>query len=171
LTAGFRWPQTWPTLMKLGARQILGVVFALATVAGSACGSSTPSSTSNSSPAASTSPAGGGKLDSQVAMPNGFPADVPIYPGARLTSAGSFTSNGTTTWGMEWETLDGVDTVQAFYTAKLAEGDWTLSFSGSSNGNFSAIFNRKSSSTVGGILGVDGSSGITKISLALTNGG
>jgi hypothetical protein len=46
-----------------------------------------------------------------------------------------------------------------------------LSFSGSTNGNYSAIFNRKSSSNVGGILGVDPSSGFTKISLALTNAG
>ena len=103
-------------------------------------------------------------------MPSGFPADFPIYPGARLTSATTSTSNGATDWGMEWETLDGVDKVQAFYAAKLAQGDWTLSFSGSTNGNYSAIFVRKSSSTAGGILGVDTSSGITKISLVLTNG-
>jgi hypothetical protein len=72
---------------------------------------------------------------------------------------------------MEWQTLDGVDKVQAFYTAKLATGDWSLSFPTSANGVFSATFNRKSNSKVGGILGIDGSSGITKISLALTNGG
>lgn len=104
-------------------------------------------------------------------MPSTFPSDVPIYSGARLTSAINFGSNGTTTWGMEWQTLDGVDKVQAFYTAKLATGDWSLSFPTSGNGAFSATFNRKSNSKVGGILGIDGSSGITKISLALTNGG
>ena len=157
--------------MKFASRATLTVIFTLALMAGSACGASTSSSTSNASPKASSTSTGGGTLDVQVSMPAGFPSDVPIYPGARLTSAGSFNSNGTTTWGMEWETLDSVDKVQTFYTGKLAQGDWTLSFSGSSNGNFSAIFNRKSSSNVGGILGVDGSSGITKISLALTNGG
>ena len=104
-------------------------------------------------------------------MPSTFPSDVPIYTGARLTSAINFGSNGTTTWGMEWQTVDGVDKVQAFYTAKLAMGDWSLSFPTSANGAFSATFNRKSNSKVGGILGIDGSSGITKISLALTNGG
>ena len=156
--------------MKSVVRLILGVIFTLALVVGSACGS-TPSSSSTSSSSPKSSPSAGGNLDTQVPMPTGFPSDVPLYPGARLTSAGSFTSNGTTTWGMEWETLDGVDKVQAFYAVKLAQGDWALSFSGSTNGNYSAIFNRKSSSTVGGILGVDGSSGITKISLALTNAG
>jgi hypothetical protein len=104
-------------------------------------------------------------------MPAGFPSDIPIYSGARLTSASNFSSAGTTTWGMEWETTDAVDKVQAFYTAKLAQGDFTLSFSGSTNGAFSAIFTRKSNSKVGGILGVDGSSGFTRITLALTNGG
>jgi hypothetical protein len=161
--------------MKLVMRLILGVTLTLAVLVGSACGastsSSTSSSTSNSSPNVSSSSAGAGHLDPQVSMPAGFPSDVPIYTGARLTSSGSFTSNGATTWGMEWETADGVDKVQAFYTAKLNQGDWTLSFSGSTNGAFSAIFNRKTNSKVGGILGVDGSSGITKISLALTNAG
>jgi hypothetical protein len=104
-------------------------------------------------------------------MPRGFPADVPIYSGARLTSAINFGSNGTTTWGMEWQTVDGVDRVQAFYTARLSEADWTLSFPNSTKGAFSATFNRKSDSKVGGILGIDAGGGITKITLALTNGG
>jgi hypothetical protein len=104
-------------------------------------------------------------------MPSAFPPDVPVYSGARLTSAINFGSNGTTTWGMEWETVDGVDRVQAFYAARLGAGDWSLSFPSNANGAFSATFNRKSNPKVGGILGIDGSSGITKISLALTNGG
>jgi hypothetical protein len=100
-------------------------------------------------------------------MPAGFPADVPIYPGARLTSAATFTSNGQSTWGMVWETFDSVDKVTAFYTARLNQGDWTLTFSGTANGALSAVFARKSNSKVGGILGANGSSGLTKISLAL----
>lgn len=120
---------------------------------------------------ASGSRIGGASLDPQVPLPSTFPSDVPIYSGARLTSAINYGSNGTTTWGMEWQTLDGVDKVQAFYTAKLAAGDWSLSFPTIANGAFSATFNRKSNSKVGGILGIEGASGITKISLALTNGG
>jgi hypothetical protein len=89
-------------------------------------------------------------------MPAGFPADVPIYTGARLTSAANFASNGQTTWGLEWETFDSVDKVTAFYTGKLDQGDWTVTFSGTANGAFSAVFARKSNSKVGGILGVDG---------------
>ncbi len=100
-------------------------------------------------------------------MPAGFPADVPVYTGARLTSAASFTSNGQSTWGMEWETFDSVDKVNAFYAARLNQGDWAVTFSGPANGGFTAIFTRKSNPKVEGILGLDGSSGLTKISLAL----
>src|SRR5712692_11272764 len=120
---------------------------------------------SASSPFASASPTP--KLDSEVAMPAGFPVDVPVYTGARLTSAASFTTNGQSTWGMEWETFDSVDKVNAFYAARLNQGDWAVTFSGPANGGFTAIFTRKSNPKVEGILGLDGSSGLTKISLAL----
>jgi hypothetical protein len=149
----------------------VGVIFSLALVAGSACGASTSTSSSHlpSSPNASGSRAGA-NLDPGVSIPKGFPSDFPVYAGARLTSAANFGSNGTPTWGMEWETVDGVDLVQAFYKAQLAKGDWTLSFPSNTSGKFSATFNRKSNTKVGGILGIDASSGITKISLALTSG-
>jgi hypothetical protein len=136
-----------------------------------ACGGSP--STAGKSPQASSSaktsasPTASSKLNPEVAMPKGFPADVPIYPGARLTAGATFSANGQTTWGMEWETLDGLDKVKTFYSSKLSQGDWNIQFSGSASNSFSAIFNRKSSSNFAGILGADASSGVTKISLSL----
>ncbi|MEO8744660.1 MAG: hypothetical protein ABI334_06270 [Candidatus Dormiibacterota bacterium] len=139
--------------------------------AGSACAGS--GATSNASPQASSSAkatqGGSSKLDPAVAMPAGFPSDVPVYPGARLTAAAQFAGNGSTTWGMEWETVNGADKVQTFYTSNLAQGDWSISFSGAANGAFSAIFNRKSNSKDAGILGLDGSTGVTKISMSLVS--
>jgi hypothetical protein len=149
-------------------RSIVGVIFSLALVAGSACDASTSTSSSTSSPNASGARAGG-NLDAEVPTPSGFPSDFPIYSGARLTSAANFGSPGNPTWGMEWQTVDGVDKVQAFYKSQLVKGDWTLSFPTTANGKFSATFNRKSNTKVGGILGIDASSGITKITLALTS--
>jgi hypothetical protein len=151
--------------MKSLIRAALVILLAASacTIGGASSGQSPQPSALAPFPSASPTP----KLDSEVAMPAGFPADVPIYTGARLTSAAGFTSNGHATWGMEWETFDSVAKVTAFYTAKLNQGDWTLTFSGGANGAFSAVFARKSNSRVGGILGVDGSSGLTKISLAL----
>jgi hypothetical protein len=154
--------------MKSLIRAVLFILLAASacTIGGTSSAQSPQPSASSPFPLASPTP----RLDSEVAMPAGFPADVPIYTGARLTSAAGFTSNGQATWGMEWETFDSVDKVTAFYTAKLNQGDWTLTFSGGAGGAFSAVFARKSNSRVGGILGVDGSSGLTKISLALAGG-
>jgi hypothetical protein len=141
-------------------------------VAASAC--RIPGSSAGSTPQAASSsrvassPAG--SLDVAVPTPAGFPADVPVYPGARLTAGAAFSANGVTTWGMEWETIDAVDKVKAFYTSKLAQGDWTIQFSGGANGTFSATFSRKSNSKFAGILGADGTSGVTKISMSLAGG-
>jgi hypothetical protein len=101
-------------------------------------------------------------------MPPGFPTDVPVYPGARLTAGASFTSTGQVTWGMEWETLDSVDQVKAFYSAQLSKGEWASTFS-DAPGGFSAKFSRKSNSRFSGIVGADGSSGLTKISMSLVS--
>jgi hypothetical protein len=102
-------------------------------------------------------------------MPAGFPQDVPIYTGARLTAGAAFAASGQTTWGLEWETLDAVDKVRAFYASKLSQGDWTIQVGGVANGAFSATFSRKSNPKFAGILGADGSSGVTKISLSLAS--
>jgi hypothetical protein len=99
-------------------------------------------------------------------MPSAFPSDFPVYPGARLTQASEVTNNGQTTWGMQWETLDGVDAVQGFYVRKLNSGDWTISYNGSSGGNFSAIFSRRSNQKDAGILAVELESDVTRITLA-----
>jgi hypothetical protein len=130
----------------------------------SACGDATPAS--KGSAGASSSAGGNGKLDPAVAMPSGFPSDFPIYPGARLTQASQLTNNGQTTWGMQWETLDGVDAVQGFYVKRLNSGDWTITYNGASGGNFSAILSRKSNQKDAGILAVELESDLTKITLA-----
>ncbi|GAC1505829.1 MAG: hypothetical protein NVS1B3_04660 [Candidatus Dormibacteraceae bacterium] len=147
----------------------------LALVAGAACGGANSKAASSSrtaaaSPKASPSlKAPGDKLDPEVAMPPGFPADVPIYPGARLTAAAAFGPAGQMAWGMEWETLDSVDKVQAFYSTKLSQGDWSIQFKGNANASFAATFSRKSNPKSMGSLGADGSSGVTKISLSLSS--
>jgi hypothetical protein len=123
--------------------------------------------TASSSRQASVTPSPVGPLDAAVPTPAAFPADVPVYPGARLTAGAAFSANGVTTWGMEWETLDSLDNVKAFYTSKLGAGDWTVQFTGAAGGTFAAMFSRKSNSKYGGILGADGSSGVTKISMSL----
>ena len=139
------------------------VLMAATAVMCSACGEA---GTSNSPASVSSATPGSGKLDPAVAMPSGFPSDFPIYPGARLTQASQLTNNGQSTWGMQWETLDGVDAVQGFYVKRLNSGDWTITYNGSSGGNFSAIFNRRSNQKDAGILAVELESDVTRITLA-----
>jgi len=104
-------------------------------------------------------------------MPAGFPSDFPIYPGARLTQAGKFASNGATSWGMGWQTLDSPGRVQQFYAGRLASGDWTLvAHSGNvtATTSYSAKFRRKSDARTSGTLGVAFTGGVAKISLVLS---
>ena len=160
------------------ATTVAAAAFALI-VAPACMGSSgaSPAASPTASPkagaSASARPSGqaSNQLDPAVPMPSGFPSDVPIYPGSRLTAGASFSSSGQTTWGMEWETLDSVDKVQAFYSSKFAQGDWTISFKGTSNGSFSAIFARKSNSKDGGLVGAGSANGVTTITLSLINAG
>jgi len=149
--------------MKLGLAAVLFVIAAAGCSAPGMSAQSTPSG----SPVPSTLGAPSGPLDAEVSMPQGFPADVPIYTGARLTAGASFTGTGVMTWGMEWETVDSVQKVRSFYASKFSSGDWTIKFTSDASTGFTATVARKSNSQTTGILGADGSSGVTKISLSL----
>lgn len=121
------------------------------------------------SPSASFSPLAGpsGKLSAQVAMPVGFPADVPIYPKARLTAAAAFPGSAPTSWGMEWQTLDTVSKVYTYYSAQMNQGDWAITFTGTTADTFAATFKRKSDSQVTGTLASNSAGGVTKILMSL----
>ena len=68
---------------------------------------------------------------------------------------------------MEWQTLDSVAKVQAFYAKQLNQGDWTVNFSNNSTGSFAATYARRSDSHAGGTLAGNSTSGVTKILLTL----
>lgn len=132
-------------------------------------GGSTAQSTSSALTSAEPSPVvrPSGHLDAQVPVPDGFPNDVPVYAKARLTAGAAFKSSGQVSWGMEWQTLDTVDKVRAFYADKMNQGDWSITFTNTVSGSFSATFTRKSNSQVQGTLKSDGTSGVTKILMSL----
>jgi hypothetical protein len=136
-----------------------------------ACGGGAPLGSASQPPVGTAEPTPlarpTGLLDAQVAMPAGFPSDVPVYAKARLTAGAKFSSNGQVSWGMEWQTLDSVGKVQAFYADKMNQGDWTISFTNKATSTFSANFVRKSNSSVQGTVGAGTGSGITRISLTL----
>jgi uncharacterized iron-regulated membrane protein len=157
--------------MRFRARLVgpAALLLALAVVSGCSLHPSTAASSAQPAVTTQTKPTPSSKLDPQVAMPRNFPTDVPVYTGARLTAAAVFNSNGQTTFGMEWETLDKIDKVHAFYAAQLSQGDWTIQFNSTTTGTFAASFSRKSNPRDAGLVSADGSSGVTKISLSLAS--
>jgi hypothetical protein len=145
----------------LGATLLLAACSAGST----AGGTSTPSASPIPSPLAGPS----GRLNAEVPMPAGFPADMPIYPKSRLTSGAAFVSSGEASWGMEWETLDSTSKVQSFYASKLAQGDWVIAMKSSSATAFTATFQRKSTSAVTGTLAANNTDGVTRILMSLVS--
>ncbi len=101
----------------------------------------------------------GGKL------PEGFPQDFPVYPGAKLTSswtAGGESSKGTS---VVWESDDATSKVADFYKSELVAKGWKIT----------ANFNQEDTSTysfeknnVSGFFGVaKGEKGKTNISVTI----
>lgn len=172
--------------MKSAFRLLLSMMVVLTLPVGAACGgSSTPSTASHSSSGSSGTTSGssgssgsseaqstpsGAQLDPSVTMPNGFPSDIPIYRGARLTQQSQVKSNGRTTWGMQWETFDALEQVGKWYEAQFNQGDWTVTFSGSTNSSYSVTFARKSNANDGGLLGLSNDPGYTRINIVFELG-
>ena len=120
---------------------------------------------SAASPSASGSPPV--QLDDGVPTPAAFPADVPVYPKARLTAAAAFNSAGQVTWGMEWQTADDPAKVQAFYLRQLNQGDWKLTVGNPPSGAlFAGTFARNSNSRNTGTIAVSATQGVTVIALS-----
>src|SRR5260370_34068327 len=146
-------------------------VLLLGVLIGSGC-SYLPGSAS-ASPSVGASPSGpplgraSGTLDAEVPPPPGFPADVPVYSGARLTAGAAFASSGEVAWGMQWETLDPITKVQPFYQKQFALGDWTIHPINATATTFSATVTRKSNSHFGGTLVIDYNGSNGKILLSL----
>lgn len=151
--------------MSKSALAAAGLVIFLGGAACSSLGGDAAASPSGPSPTVQAPVRG--KMDQPVPTPGGFPAAVPVYPGARLTAGASFPGTSVTTFGMEWETLDSVAKVHTFYAENLNQGGWQISFSGTTSTGFNAVFSRTDNTKETGVLGADGSSGVTKISLSL----
>ena len=142
------------------------VVVLAAVVLGAGCSHIPGLGKAQASPAASSSAAAA--LDSPIPTPAGFPTDVPVYPGARLTAGASFTSTGQVAWGMEWETTDSASSVWSFYRKEFATGDWTLSVTSGENGLSVANVARRSSTSVKGVLAVYSDTAVTMVTLSLS---
>lgn len=152
-------------LLGAGCSHLPGLGHAAATA--SAKASPVPTG-ANGSPLAKAS----GTLDAEVPMPAGFPADVPVYPKARLTAGAFFNSTGEVAWGMEWETTDDPNKVKAFYLKQLNLGDWVLTVNNAPSGpTLGGTFSRKSNTHDTGTIAVNADQGLTMIDLSFLTGG
>src|SRR6266567_2883394 len=157
-------------------RTAVALLFGMSLVLASACRSSNSVANLPVSAAAATvvsacGSATGCVLHPEVPMPEAFPGDFPLYPGARLTMVTSVSSSpvpGQSTWGMVWETLDSRTAVEAYYEARLNQGHWITIVSGRPDDTYSVVFNSRTDANAGGMLNVVVVSQVTKISLALT---
>jgi hypothetical protein len=149
-------------------------VLVLGLVAGTGC-SHLPGGAAKASASASAAPTGpklakaGDWLDAEVPMPPGFPADVPVYSGSRLTAGAEFASSGEVAWGMQWETRDPQTKVQPFFEKQFAQGDWTIHPVSSTTNVYSATIARKSNSHFAGTLVLDYNGTNGKILLSLVS--
>ncbi len=61
-------------------------------------------------------------------VPDTFPKDFPLYPGAKVVSAMSGNESGSNSgFWLTMTTTDSLDKVEAFYKTQFATGGWTVS--------------------------------------------
>ncbi len=102
----------------------------------------------------------GGKL------PEGFPKDFPIYPGATLVS--SFSAKGENGDGLSvvWETGDPFAKVAEFYKKGLEDGSWTIVSSYEKQGSLTSTFKKGETEGFVGIAAEEGG----KVTISATIG-
>ncbi len=105
-------------------------------------------------------------FDSGGKLPEGFPSDFPVYPGAKVT--GSFSASGDNNSkgsSVVWETSDDVAKVGGYFKTELPKAGWTISTDYSTAETITLTFEKGAYS---GFLGVTkGSDGKTAISVTI----
>jgi hypothetical protein len=72
-----------------------------------------------------TDPSGQTTTVGSKSLPDGMPADFPVYAGTLLTSGKTDTAQDTS-FSFSMETADSAKTVADWYTAQLKNGSWTI---------------------------------------------
>lgn len=67
---------------------------------------------------------GGGEVSTSNKLPNDFPSDFPVYPGAKVVGSIKGDQKGLQGFFVTWETGDQVDKVTAFYKKEFEKGPW-----------------------------------------------
>ena len=108
------------------------------------------------------------KIDSGGSLPDSFPKDFPIYPGAKIT--GSFSTSGTGETNnskgssVVWETGDDAAKVAAYFKSELVKAGYKIITEYSQDDNTTLTFEKDS---VSGFIGVGDSDAKTAISVTI----
>lgn len=97
-------------------------------------------------------------------LPDGFPSDFPIYPGAKLTSSWTTASEDSKGVSVVWETTDSVTQVKSFYKDKLTASGWKIDNELAQEAMQTISFEKDKTS---GFVGLAESSGKLTISVTL----
>ena len=100
----------------------------------------------------------GGKL------PQGFPSDFPVYPGAKVASSFTANTDGKDGMSVVWETGDSADKVSAFYKTSLVSNGWKVTATFESEGSMTNSFKKEGWA---GFMGIASSEGKTTISATI----
>lgn len=92
-------------------------------------------------------------------MPDNFPKDFPVYPGAKVTSSlsGGQTDKGNGFW-LTLSTPDALDKVTAFYKTSFAANGWTVEASYTGSGTTTQTVKKGTMSGSVSIMREDGAS-------------
>lgn len=97
-------------------------------------------------------------------LPDNFPEDFPIYPGAKLTSSWTAQAEEKEGISLVWETSDSMEEVSEYYKEELASSGWKVGFSTEAEDTITMGFEKGDSS---GFLGITTEEGKTIVSLTL----
>jgi hypothetical protein len=111
----------------------------------SAAGRSTPpaekATRESAASGATSTPDTASPLPAEVKLPKDFPSNrVPLPSGARVTSASSFSSGGTSTFIIEFYVKDTPERVADFLKTEFAKHGWTDAVTSTARGNFFVAF-------------------------------
>lgn len=116
-----------------------------------------------------TDPKTGAKLDvGSGTIPEGFPKDFPVYPGAKILSSltGNQSGQGNGFW-LTLSTSDSVDQVKSYYETNLKANGWTFEPTiGASSGVSWTVTKDK----LNGYLTIDKSSGTNQTAILIVLG-
>jgi len=105
----------------------------------------------------------GGKVSFEEGgkLPEGFPKDFPVYPGAKVVSSFTANTDGKDGMSVVWETGDAVNKVSSFYKTNLVSNGWKISATFEQGDSMTTSFEKEG---WGGFMGITATEGKTTIS-------